>query len=306
MGNPDAAKNITGAATHAVVIGVGHYPHLPGGKSRNKFVNPSGMGQLKSPPESARAIARWLIEEYQHPTKPLASVELLLSDATSPEFKYKVNNKNEKFVTAPATMPKVQEAIAAWQARGNNNPDHLLLFFFCGHGISLLPDLALLIEDFGQNPLAPLDGAIDFRRFRQGMDECAAREQCYFVDACRVGSDLLIRNNGFAGRPVIQSTGDLNTSGRLRQAPVFYSTLAGAPAYAKPGEPSLFTTALLEGLAGAGCGDEQGPWQVRTNLLHDALNFIMRDASQRLAVPQVQINPSDDLSSIELTQRSVI
>jgi hypothetical protein len=77
MGATVYSRRFNGAATHAIVIGVGHYPHLPGGKGRPKFRAHGGMGQLKSPPESARVIARWLIENYAHPDKPLATVSLL-------------------------------------------------------------------------------------------------------------------------------------------------------------------------------------------------------------------------------------
>lgn len=294
------SKKVKGAATHALVIGVGSYLHLPGGQGK-KLPNSWGMRQLSSPPASARAVARWLIENYQHSSKALATVSLLLSDAKSQEFSY-LDGKAEKTWKAPlANMAELKAAVNAWHTRGNTSPDNLLLFYFCGHGIAALPDLALLLADFGADQLAPLDGALNFRLFRQNMDECAAREQCYFVDACRVGSELLIKNAGFAGLPVIQNTGALNVSGRIRQMPVFYSTMAGAPAYGKPGKPSLFTTALLEGLAGAGCEEPQpGQWQVQTTFLHHALNRLMREGSERLAVPQTQINPADDLTLIEL------
>ena len=295
-------KRINGAATHAIVIGVGHYPHLPGGKSQKKFANAGGMQQLKSPPQSAKAIARWLIEEYKHPKKPLASVSLLVSEPDQSQFTFKNGNQEKTVDVPPATRAEVETAIREWHELGDQNPDHLLLFFFCGHGIARAPDLALLLADFGAVNTAALDGAFDFRRFRQNMDECAAREQCYFIDACRVGSELLIKNDGFAGNPIIQSQGTTNTSGRFRQAPVFYSTLAGAEAYAQVNKPSLYTLALLEAFSGAGAGDEEGPWRVRTNIMHDALGFLVKDESQRLRLPQLQIPPSDDLTSIELNE----
>lgn len=292
-------KKVNGPATHAIVIGVGHYPHLPGG-GKKKFANSEGMGQLKSPPESARAIARWLLESYNHPDKPLASLSLLLSDSKSSKFEYGAEGKEKTVDVTGASIADVKPAISEWRELGHKNADNLLLFFFCGHGIALGPELSLLLSDFGAMDTAPLDGAIDFRRFRQGMDECSAREQCYFVDACRVGSELLIKNSGFAGQPIIQSTGAVNDTGRFRQAPVFYSTLSGAQAYAKTGEPSVYTKALLEAFSGAGSGDEDGDWRVRTNLLHDALGFLIIDASEQLKVPKMQIAPSDDLSSINL------
>ncbi len=293
-------KRVRGPATHAIVIGVGHYFHLPGGKAKKKFPNPGGMAQLKSPPQSARAIARWLLEEYDHPQKPLATLSLLISESTKSDFTFKNGNKKTTVNVTPATYPEVETAIREWHALGNQNADNLLLFFFCGHGIARSPYLSLLLADFGAVDNAPLNGAFDFGRFRKNMDECLAREQCYFVDACRVSSELLINNDGYAGNPIIQSQGTTNTTGRFRQAPVFYSTLAGAEAYAEANKPSLYTLALLEAFSGAGAGDEEGPWRVRTNLVHDALGFLVKDESQRLRLPQLQIPPSDDLSPIDL------
>jgi hypothetical protein len=50
---------VDGPATHALVIGVGAYPHLIGGTGRTKYND--GMGQLTSPPISARLFASWLM-----------------------------------------------------------------------------------------------------------------------------------------------------------------------------------------------------------------------------------------------------
>lgn len=294
-------RKVKGPATHAIVIGVGHYPYLQGG-GRKQFRGSPGMGQLKSPPPSARAMARWLVEEYEHPDKPLASLSLLVSDAADSAFEFRVGKKLKSVAAAPATMPEVDAAVRAWRKAGHRNPDHLMLFFFCGHGIAHGPYLSLLLSDFGANPEAPLYGAVDFRRLWLGMDECAAREQCYFVDACRVGSELLARSEGFAGLPIIQNVaGATNVTGRLRQAPVFHSTLSGGQAYAKSGEPSLYTKALLEALAGAGCDvDEDGKWRVHTNQLNGALGSIMLDASKRLRVSQLQIPPAEGLTTFNL------
>jgi len=294
-------KKVNGPATHAIVIGVGRYPHLAGGKSKIKFTSEPGTGQLESPPESARAIARWLIESYRHPVKPLASVALLLSDDKSQKFEFTNAGKKRVVDALPAVMPEVKKAVREWHNKGSKNADHLLLFFFCGHGIAALPDLGLLLEDFGAVPTAALEGSIHFRLLRQNMDTCAAREQCYFIDACRVASDYLIKNNGHAGQTIIDKTLDFNATGRVRQVHTFYSTLADAPAYAKPGKPSLFTEALLEGLNGAGCEEAKpGQWQVESVLLHRALSKLLLDASDRLELPERQLSAADDNASVML------
>jgi len=297
-------NKVKGPATHAIVIGVGHYPHLPGGSAKKKVANPDGMGQLLSPPESARAVARWLIEKYESVGRPLGSVALLTSEKVPAKFKYRPRGKNKKSQSvnvALAAMPAVEEAIVSWRALGDKNPEHLLLFYFCGHGVAAGTELALLMADFGEKPIAPLNGALDFRKFHSNMEECAARHQCYFIDACRVGSELLKRNQGFAGNPVVQWTGvGGNPNGQLRLGPIFYSTLAEAKAYAREGELSIFTDALLEALHGAGSGDESGPWEVKTTRLQQALDFLMREASQLLKMPQAQIPSSDSLAELTL------
>jgi hypothetical protein len=70
-------RAVRGPATHAIVIGVGKYDHLPGGGG-TPVRRPEGMRQLTSPPASARRFAEWLISGLNYPPKPLASVALLL------------------------------------------------------------------------------------------------------------------------------------------------------------------------------------------------------------------------------------
>jgi len=62
--------------THAVVIGIGRYPWLVGGKAKPRFAQNDGMAQLTSPPASARAFATWLLETYENPEAPLVSLDL--------------------------------------------------------------------------------------------------------------------------------------------------------------------------------------------------------------------------------------
>ena len=51
---------VPGSATHAIVIGVGTYPHLNGGTDALRR-NTTAWGSFTSPPISARTIANWLI-----------------------------------------------------------------------------------------------------------------------------------------------------------------------------------------------------------------------------------------------------
>jgi hypothetical protein len=259
------------------------------------------MGQLKSPPVSARHFARWIIEEYECTDRPLASVRLLLSDKASTKFEYTSKNKTISKDVGKADIASLQQAIRTWHKLGKENPEHLLLFYFCGHGISDGASLALLTSDFGSDADAPLNSAFDFRRFHMAMEECAARSQCYFIDACRVGSKLLAENQGFAGQPVLNWTGiEPNPGGRMRAGPIFYSTIAGEAAYARPGKPSVFTEALIQSLSGAGAGDEDGPWTVKATNLQAALDFLMKEASRELGLPQQQIPTVESMQQMKM------
>lgn len=281
-------QDATGAATHALVVGVGAYPHLLGGGSRLATDN-EGMGQLTSPPESARAFARWLFNMRYHP-KPLASLALLLSE--EPKQSFSNTCTGVEYPVASATVEHVKDAIRAWKQRGdqgNSNSENRLIFFFSGHGICQGPDMALLLEDFGSDNDHSLSGALDFQKLFLGMDRCAAREQVFFVDACRATSDTMIAAQGYAGQVVVQPTSVTGQS-RHREYSVYFSTLAGSESYGRPGVPSEFTAAVLAGLEGAGSDDSEGNWQVDTSHLQIAINYFMRKAveegAERRQVPE--------------------
>ena len=275
-----------GPSTHALVIGVGLYPHLQGGTGVRSSQY-DGMGQLTSPPASARGFANWVIGEFRNPNKPLASVSLLLSEAPRRPF---TNPRTGNDVDIePATIDNVRASINDWVDRGDTDEGNLLLFYFCGHGISQGPDYALLLEDFGADPRNALDGAIDFRQLHLGMETCVASQQCFFVDACRSSSDTLIETQRYAGRVIIQP-GPRPVGLAPREPPIFYAALSGHDAYARPNSVSLYTEALLAALKGAGADDAEGDWRIDTTQLHRALDFFMRragDSGQSLTqVPQ--------------------
>lgn len=266
----------SGAATRALVIGVGHYPALPGGGGP-PMARPEGMSQLQSPPFSARAFARWMIEDYHSPSRPLASVHLLVSEPTAQDFSYTKDGKSHTAVPLPADIATVRNAIRQWQAM-STSLDDLMVFYFCGHGISNPAKTALLMSDFGSVAAAPLDGALDFTGFKLGMEDTTARNQCFFIDACRLGSTLLQRNN-YAGDPVLHAHLMGNPGDLPRIGPQFFSTLAGEAAYGRPGHASVFTEALIDALSGPAASRVNGEdWVVNTGQLQTALGFLIKES----------------------------
>src|SRR5213595_609297 len=114
-----------GPATHAIVICAGDYPHLLLG-SATLSNHHDGMGQLSSPPISARAFAEWLIKSYWNPYKPLESVALLLAEAPSIDFVNPITGA--QLTPERANYTHVALAIQDWAKRGAENPDNLLIF----------------------------------------------------------------------------------------------------------------------------------------------------------------------------------
>jgi hypothetical protein len=282
-----------GHATHALIIGVGSYPHLVGGVGPLSPDN-DGMRQLTCPPISAHKIAEWLISRYRNPIRPLSTVALLISGAQPAERDFPDARTGERILTEEATYGNAEEAILQWAARGDLDAGNLLIFYFCGHGISQGSDMSLLLSDFGTPQKAPLEQALDFRKFRLGMSRRVPRQQVYFVDACRSSSETLIESFGYAGRVPVHP-GQLNAA----EAPTFYATLSGEAAFGKPNQVSAFTDALLKGLQGSGSDDSEGDWRVTTTRLKEAIDYHMREAFEGGA-KRIQIPPTDDLTTFDL------
>jgi hypothetical protein len=287
---------VAGPATHALVIGVGAYPHLNGGMGK-RTERHDGMEQLTSPPISGREFASWLISEFHHPERPLASVALLLSEATPALFADPAD-ATKSFAVSGATSENVEKAVKAFFKRGNTHVANQLIFYFSGHGISQGTETALLLSDYGGDEFNALKGAIDFRRLRLGMNRCKAANQIFFVDACRSSTDTLIEAAGHAGMVIIMP--EPRPSGlEPRRAPVFYATLNGFKAYAIPQKPTIFTDALLKGLRDLGADDDMGDWRVSTSKLQTAIEHVAERAAAD--IEKRQVPTADDFANYYLT-----
>jgi hypothetical protein len=253
------------------------------------------MGQLSSPAPSARALAAWLIEKLHDPLKPLATVALLLSEPDSLPF-HNPGTGEDHHVEA-ASMANVKEALRKWGDRVQNADDRLL-FYFCGHGIANGTKISLLLADFGANPHNPLEAAIDFNSLWLGMEAISAREQCFFVDACRANSETALGANGYMGDPIfLPDIVNLPLPAPPpRRSPVYYSTILGQDAYGFPDRPSPFTNALVLALNGAGSDDNEGDWRVSTTGLKRAIDFLMERAFEAGA-SQVQVPATNNLTT---------
>lgn len=225
-----------GPKTHALVIGVSYYHHLPGGQGI-PIREPMDLEQLSSPTISAVAFAEWILSELNNLRAPLGSVEVLLSpvaDVTLPDGTRRRSTR--------ATMEEIRRAFDQWYVRCDSDPGNVAIFYFCGHGL-MRQNLALLAEDFGVRPLAPFETAIDINSTWEGMARCKAQTQCYFIDCCRQASWAMQRQLDDPASTLVNPQFGIASE---RDAPRFMATGPARSAYGMSSSTTLFTNALLE------------------------------------------------------------
>lgn len=271
--SPDASD---GPRTHVLVIGVGRYPHLKDG-SGPVLQRHFGLGQLTSPPHSAVAIADWFLgAPYRNPAAPLGSLELLVSPTfTRDPARYATPDGAEHEVEA-ATRPNIQRAFGEWYARCDGDEANVAILHFCGHGLRT-HSLILLAEDFGAIAVQPWLGSWSFDLTYEAMAACKAKTQCYFVDACQEVSRETLPLQ-IDAQPLMPP--DLSRM-RQRDALRLFAAAPGELAFGQRGEVTLFTRALLRGLAGAGAEQvEDGSWAVTLDGLGQAVRAIVLRQNQ--------------------------
>lgn len=251
------------AQTHALIIGVGAYPHLRDGTGK-KLDNDMGLKQLTSPPVSAMSLVELLMERYVAPAEPapLGSVELLLSPAPGQALVHPFGDVQR------ATLSNIKTAFDAWSDRCDPHEGNVGLFYFGGHGVQK-EDLALLAEDFGANPHRLFENAINLEKMIQGMASCKARVQCYFADACRqIPSDVL----DHISIEYAQVLRDADIRDLRADAPIIYATGFGEKAYGAPGQRTKYMEALVRVLKGAGAIQRpDGTWAITTGSVGEAM-----------------------------------
>lgn len=265
----------TDPGTHVLLVGVGDYPYLKDGDAAMPFCMPMGMGQLSSPPLSVRALATWFMDAgagFHNPDRPLRSLQVLCS-ADGPVF---INGADgAPHSVDRARMPAVKQAVIDWMARASRNPENLAVFFFCGHGLAFGEvENALLLEDFGGNPVHPMADAIAFDSMRLGvLRHCAAKHQIHLVDACRTPPTkefLDTYGNDATGDPI--AAAGISRNLRDKIAPVYFATGLASAAYGLNGQPSLFTQGLLQSMRGPASRDKDDHWEVQVPALAEGIN----------------------------------
>ncbi|MGI5372603.1 caspase family protein [Streptomyces iakyrus] len=267
-------RHLTGPATHAFVVGVSHYRHLPGGSGPvSEIAETMELQQVDMPALSAVAFAAWLNEEYNNSDAPLASIEMLVSSSSPVHFPA----GGEGQAVEGATLSAVREAFSRWYKRCDSDEKNVAIFYFCGHGFARNSTF-LLLEDWAAYEETPMHESIDLDRFHRGMGQCRSKTQLYFADACRSVDYTLTTTVTDSGTPLIQPNDMRNRPGR--SAPVFYAAGDGQKAFGIPGQQTYFTKVLLMALRGAAAGTWHTPpsdgWCVDTYRLGETIAQLLQ------------------------------
>jgi hypothetical protein len=231
-----------GPRTHAFVLGVSRYEHLPKRAQDPTDDTTFNLRQLESAATSAVRFARWMRDTYHQPDAPLQDLWLLLSPSTRERRSLSAEEK----AAARATRDAVQAALDEWRAACEADRDGVAVFYAAGHGIVLGVHEGgiLLLEDFAADPNRRLDRALSMVNARSGLaGDKAPRTQYWFLDACQP----LTRNIGDAA---LQGAGlpgwDGHVPERTDVSPIFMSAATGTLAFGAPGKGTLFSQALEE------------------------------------------------------------
>ncbi len=295
----DRRTSLTGAAgLHAILIGVSDYSHLP------EADDPPGPGlaalrKLNSSAATALAVAEKLValDAAQRLVRPLATIRLLL--APSPQEIAAVPALAAAALVAP-TIVNITKALIEWRRDLKDKRESQALFLFSGHGVrSSLEESILLAQDFLEPDYAEMSRSFRLSNIRNGMVPSLkfpeiAREQFYFVDACRDRPDVLGDIDPID--PPAIFTADLNIYDD-RKAPIFFATTAGGVAAGEPGGPTYFGNALLWALENGSFAKQAVPgikgkvWPVQASSLKMGIEVYDKLFDARVELTGLVSNP---------------
>lgn len=260
-------------ALHALIVGVSHYSHLPGGLG-TPAPDSYGLEQLSGAAIAAAHIDDWLESAAERLAVPLGSRRVLLSPSAR-----ELNVNPGLTGTSAPELQGFREAALAWQRDCASHRDNVAFFYFAGHGVHRSQnDAALLLQDFAKDAGDPLTYSVSVRELVEGMAptpgfEEMARTQLWFIDSCQTlppGFDPFQPFNPTTvfrvGLPGFDD----------RCAPIYFSALPGAAAFAVPGEGTVFSRVLIECLEGA-AAQRKGTegWKVTVGTLLSAMQKVM-------------------------------
>jgi hypothetical protein len=279
----EARGRSAGPRTHAFVLGVSRYAHLPKRPQDPVSDETFGLRQLESAATSTVRFARWMTASYNRPDAPLKDLWLLLS----PSARERRKLSGEERAAPAATRDEVRAALDEWKAACEADRDGVAVFYASGHGIVLGPHEGgiVLLEDFNAEPDRRMERTLSVVDARSGLaGPNACKRQFWFLDACQ---PLPERRGGIE----LRSAGLPGWNGHLPEhtevSPLFMSAATGTLAFGKPGKGTLFSEALEDclGLRAVGLGDT-GDWVINDTTLGRRLKERVAALAQEASAAQ--------------------
>lgn len=243
-----------GPGLHALVIGAGEY----------RFGGRLNLRSIGSPVESAKAMANWLLASHRSKETQLHSLDVLISGG---RFSHGTTRSREP------TLANLRQAVQDWKDRANGHADNQMLFYFCGHGVSVADQALLLASDYGRETENKYRYAVNFRGMLRGLRDCSARKQLFLVDTCRTSNDDDLIYNIVSGDQIFEAR---HANADCDQATVFAARLEDE---AKGGKtrPSNFMRAFLSAVEGPACEPQGDKWIVGPASLLMGINNVNRE-----------------------------
>jgi Caspase domain len=241
----DLGATKAGPGTHALVVGVSHYPFLSGPQT-SEFGAQLGLDDLTSATRSASEVVAWLLSEYRNPGAPLASLRVALSPAEGETLADGVAARLPEHYAA--TRDTVEKDLIAFRT-ACQDPQNVGFVYVAGHGIQLTKRGAIvLLEDFADPGRAELYGAIDMVGCHASLYGTGyADNQFWFVDACRQLPAVARKFEDLeAGVLTLKAP-----PGEVDCSPLFLASASRDLAFAEVGGLTLFSRVLLSALRGA-------------------------------------------------------
>lgn len=297
--------DIDGPRTHALVIGVSHYVHLPDMAGEPSPTDPERLifrlAQLKTPATGALRFAEWLRDRYNMPNAPKGTIRLLLSPSDFERQNVDGFASIEPNVL-PATRANVVRALNDWWSACRERDENVAILYAGGHGIELTKDDGgiVLLEDFADSKGSVLEQSLDVGRVRNGMGgHPMAQRQFYFVDACRVPPEELADFDTQGAGVALQSP----RTGAAHSTPMYFSAAPTTAAYGKEIAGTIFAEALIDclELLGVDKRDPQGNWYCSTTALIPALEKRVKEIAAELEVEQTAVpggTPTDTVMHV--------
>jgi hypothetical protein len=254
------------AGTHALIVGISDYPHLPD-LPADGVEDPARPTRLHAAAYSAFRFYTWLVANAGRLAAPLATCWVTCAPIPGERERMPRNweppsDLKLDDVAGPCGVNDFVAAASAWRAAALEDPDGILVLYFAGHALELASERpALVFQDFGDGVGPTLRATVDLANLREGLAPAdwqprIARRQFCFIDTSRIIDPSLPPESRSRTTPLFDVP--FTPSFDDRRGCTLFATTPGGRTYTVRDGRTFFNLALIRGLEGSAA--EPGPW----------------------------------------------